>query len=93
LRGSTLCTGFAYPFTPGISNGVHQRNKCEMNLFHRAEIIFDKIIDYMLLSAAVIVVLMAVVVSEDVISRKFFGFTWVFLYEFITYALLKKFKP
>jgi TRAP-type C4-dicarboxylate transport system permease small subunit len=59
-----------------------------MNFFRRAEIIFDKIIDYMLLSAAVIVVLMAIVVSEDVISRKFFGFTWIFLYEFITYALL-----
>jgi TRAP-type C4-dicarboxylate transport system permease small subunit len=59
-----------------------------MKLLHKAGIIFDKIVDYMLLSAAVIVVLTAVVVSEDVISRKFFGFTWVLLYEIITYALL-----
>jgi TRAP-type C4-dicarboxylate transport system permease small subunit len=59
-----------------------------MNSFHKAEIIFDKIIDYMLLAAAVIVVMDAVVVSVDVILRKFLGFTWAPLYEIITYTLL-----
>ena len=59
-----------------------------MNFFHRVEIIFDKIIDTMLLAAAVIVVLDAVVVSVDVLLRKFIGFTWAPLYEIITYTLL-----
>jgi len=59
-----------------------------MNLFQRAEIIFDKIIDYMLLAAAVIVVLDAIVVSVDVLLRKFIGFTWPPLYEIITFTLL-----
>jgi TRAP-type C4-dicarboxylate transport system permease small subunit len=59
-----------------------------MNFFHRVEIIFDKIIDTMLLAAAVIVVLDAVFVSVDVLLRKFIGFTWAPLFEIITYTLL-----
>jgi TRAP-type C4-dicarboxylate transport system permease small subunit len=59
-----------------------------MSLFHRAEIIFDKIIDSMLLAAAVIVVLDAIAVSVDVLLRKFIGFTWAPLYEIITFTLL-----
>jgi C4-dicarboxylate transporter DctQ subunit len=59
-----------------------------MKALHRAEIIFDKIIDYMLMAAAAIVVLDALAVSTDVILRKVIGFTWAPLYEIITYSLL-----
>jgi TRAP-type C4-dicarboxylate transport system permease small subunit len=59
-----------------------------MKVLRKAEIIFDKIIDYMLMAAAVIVVLDALVVSADVILRKAIGFTWAPLYEIITYSLL-----
>ena len=54
----------------------------------KAEIIFDRIIDYMLMAAAVIIVLDALAVSVDVILRKVIGFTWSPLYEIITYSLL-----
>ncbi len=54
----------------------------------KAEIIFDKIIDFMLLTAAAIVVLDALAVSADVILRKALNFTWAPLYEIITYSLL-----
>lgn len=59
-----------------------------MKTLHKAEIIFDKIIDYMLMAAAAIVVLDALAVSADVILRKAIGFTWSPLYEIITYSLL-----
>src|SRR3972149_8418371 len=59
-----------------------------MKLLSQAGIIFDKIVDYMLLAAAVIVVLDAIAVSVDVLLRKFIGFTWPPLYEIITYTLL-----
>ena len=59
-----------------------------MKVLHKAEIIFDKIVDYMLMAAAVIVVLDALAVSADVILRKVIGFTWAPLYELITYSLL-----
>lgn len=59
-----------------------------MKTLRKAEIIFDKIIDYMLMAAAVIVVLDALAVSADVILRKAIGFTWAPLYEIITYSLL-----
>ncbi len=59
-----------------------------MKTLRKAEIIFDKIIDYMLMAAAVIVVLDALAVSADVILRKVIGFTWAPLYEIITYSLL-----
>src|SRR4030042_3832521 len=59
-----------------------------MKLLSQAGIIFDKIVDYMLLTAAVIVVLDAIVVSVDVLLRKFIGFTWAPLYEIITFTLL-----
>ena len=59
-----------------------------MKILRRAEIIFDKIIDTMLMAAAAIVVLDALVVSADVILRKAIGFTWAPLYEIITYSLL-----
>ena len=59
-----------------------------MKALHTAEIIFDKIIDYMLMLAAAIVVLDALAVSADVILRKAIGFTWAPLYEIITYSLL-----
>ncbi len=55
---------------------------------HKAEIIFDKIIDCMLMAAAAIVVIDALAVSTDVILRKVIGFTWAPLYEIITYSLL-----
>ena len=56
--------------------------------FRKAEIIFDKIIDYMLMAAAFIIVLDALAVSVDVILRKVIGFTWAPLYEIIEYSLL-----
>jgi len=59
-----------------------------MKVLRKAEIIFDKIINYMLMAAAVIVVLDALAVSADVILRKAIGFTWAPLYEIITYSLL-----
>ena len=59
-----------------------------MKALHRAEILFDKVIDYMLMAAAAIVVLDALAVSTDVILRKVIGFTWAPLYEIITYSLL-----
>ena len=59
-----------------------------MKLLYNAENIFDKIIDCMLMAAAVIVVLDALAVSTDVILRKVVGFTWAPLYEIITYSLL-----
>jgi C4-dicarboxylate transporter, DctQ subunit len=59
-----------------------------MKALRKAEIIFDKIIDYMLMAAAAIVVLDALAVSTDVILRKVIGFTWAPLYEIITYSLL-----
>jgi len=59
-----------------------------MKVLRKAEIIFDKIIDYMLMAAAAIVVLDALAVSADVILRKVIGFTWAPLYEIITYSFL-----
>ena len=59
-----------------------------MKVLRKAEIIFDKMIDYMLMGAAVIVVLDALAVSVDVIMRKAINFTWAPLYEIITYSLL-----
>jgi TRAP-type C4-dicarboxylate transport system permease small subunit len=59
-----------------------------MKTMQKAENIFDKIIDFMLTIAAVIVVLDALAVSMDVILRKVIGFTWAPLYEIITYSLL-----
>jgi len=59
-----------------------------MKTLQKAEFIFDKIIDYMLTAAAVIIVLDALAVSMDVILRKVIGFTWSPLYEIITYSLL-----
>lgn len=60
----------------------------DMKALRKAEIIFDKIIDLMLMAAAAIVVLDALAVSADVILRKAIGFTWAPLYEIITYSLL-----
>jgi TRAP-type C4-dicarboxylate transport system permease small subunit len=59
-----------------------------MKALRKAEIIFDKAVDYMLMAAAVIVVLDALAVSADVTLRKVIGFTWAPLYEIITYSLL-----
>ena len=59
-----------------------------MKVLRKAEIIFDRIIDLMLMAAAAIVVLDALAVSTDVILRKTIGFTWAPLYEIITYSLL-----
>jgi TRAP-type C4-dicarboxylate transport system permease small subunit len=59
-----------------------------MKALRKADIIFDKTIDYMLTLAAVIVVLDALAVAADVTLRKVIGFTWAPLYEIITYSLL-----
>jgi len=59
-----------------------------MKFWSKAERIFDKVVDYALLAAAVMVVMMAVVVSVDVILRKTINFTWSPLYEIIEYSLL-----
>ncbi len=59
-----------------------------MKALRKAEIIFDKTIDYMLMAAAAVVVLDALAVSADVILRKVIDFTWAPLYEIITYSLL-----
>jgi TRAP-type C4-dicarboxylate transport system permease small subunit len=59
-----------------------------MKILRRAGFVFDKAIDYMLLTAAVIIVLDAVVVSQDVLIRKFFDFTWAPLFELVTFTLL-----
>jgi TRAP-type C4-dicarboxylate transport system permease small subunit len=50
--------------------------------------IFDKVVDFMLLAAAIIIVFDAVAVSQDVIIRKFFDFTWSPLYEIMEFTLL-----
>ncbi|OGO43020.1 MAG: hypothetical protein A2137_06790 [Chloroflexi bacterium RBG_16_58_8] len=59
-----------------------------MKILHRAGIVFDKVIDYMLLFAAALVVVDAVAVSQDVIIRKIWNFTWSPLFEIITFTLL-----
>jgi C4-dicarboxylate transporter DctQ subunit len=59
-----------------------------MNFLKKAEKIYDKIVDYTLLAAAGIVVLDAVAVSQDVIIRKLFDFTWSPLFEIMTYSLV-----
>jgi TRAP-type C4-dicarboxylate transport system permease small subunit len=59
-----------------------------MKLIHRAGVIFDKIVNYMLTAAAVLIIIDAVAVSQDVLIRKFFDFTWAPLFELITFTLL-----
>jgi TRAP-type C4-dicarboxylate transport system permease small subunit len=59
-----------------------------MRFLHKAGVVFDKAVDYMLLAAAIVIVFDAVAVSQDVIIRKFTGFTWSPLFEIITYTLL-----
>jgi TRAP-type C4-dicarboxylate transport system permease small subunit len=59
-----------------------------MRFWSQAERVFDKVVDYMLLAAAVIVVGDAVVVSLDVILRKTVNYTWAPLYEIMEYTLL-----
>lgn len=59
-----------------------------MKILKKAEKIFDKIVNYMLLAAAVIIVFDAIAVSQDVIIRKFLDFTWPPLYEIMTYSLV-----
>jgi C4-dicarboxylate transporter DctQ subunit len=59
-----------------------------MNFLRRAGFVFDKAVDYMLLAAAVVIVFDALAVSQDVIIRKFFDFTWAPLFEIITFTLL-----
>jgi C4-dicarboxylate transporter, DctQ subunit len=49
---------------------------------------FDKVVDIMLLIAAIIIVFDAVAVSQDVIIRKIFDFTWPPLYEIMEFTLL-----
>ncbi|HUT67388.1 MAG TPA: TRAP transporter small permease [Dehalococcoidales bacterium] len=60
----------------------------DVKTLNRAGVIFDRSIDYMLLAAAIIIVIDAIVVSVDVILRKSFGITWNLLYEMITYTLV-----
>lgn len=57
-------------------------------MLKKAGKIFDKIVDYMLLAAAIIIIFDAIAVSQDVIIRKFFDFTWAPLYEIMTYSLV-----
>ncbi len=59
-----------------------------MKFLKKMERIFDKVVDYMLLASAAIIVLDAVAVSQDVIIRKIFDFTWPPLYEIMTYTLV-----
>jgi TRAP-type C4-dicarboxylate transport system permease small subunit len=59
-----------------------------MKFWRKAEYVFDKVVDYMFLAAAVIVVADAVIVSSDVILRKTVNFTWAPLYEIMEYSLL-----
>ena len=59
-----------------------------MEALRRAGVVFDKVIDYMLLTAAVLIIFDAVAVSQDVIIRKLFDFTWSPLFEIITFTLL-----
>lgn len=59
-----------------------------MKFMNKTGMIFDKIIDYAMLASAIMVVLLAVVVSEDVIVRKLFDFTWPPLFEIVEYTLL-----
>lgn len=59
-----------------------------MKLLKRAERVYDKAVDVMLLGAALLIILDALAVSQDVIIRKFFDFTWAPLYEIITYTLV-----
>ena len=59
-----------------------------MKFMNKVGSVFDKIIDYSMLASAIMVVLLAVVVSEDVIVRKLFDFTWPPLFEIVEYSLL-----
>jgi TRAP-type C4-dicarboxylate transport system permease small subunit len=59
-----------------------------MTFLQRAAAVYDKIVNLMLLFAAVIVVFDALAISQDVIIRKFFDFTWGPLYEIIVYTLV-----
>lgn len=59
-----------------------------MQTLKKSGFIFDKIVDYMLLASAVIIVFVAIAVSQDVMTRKFFGFTWNLLFEIISYTLV-----
>jgi C4-dicarboxylate transporter DctQ subunit len=59
-----------------------------MVFLHKAGVVFDRAIDYMLLGAAGVIVFDALAVSQDVIIRKFFDFTWAPLYEIITFTLV-----
>jgi TRAP-type mannitol/chloroaromatic compound transport system permease small subunit len=57
-------------------------------LLKRLGWIFDKVLDYTMLAAAILVVVMALAVSEETIVRKAFDFTWPPLYEIVEYLLL-----
>ena len=54
----------------------------------KATAVFDKILDYTMLGSAILVVVMALMVSEEVIVRKLFNFTWPPLFEIVEYILL-----
>jgi TRAP-type C4-dicarboxylate transport system permease small subunit len=59
-----------------------------MKMLQKADKIFDKIVDYMLLAAAIIIIFDAIAVSQDVIIRYFLDFTWAPLYEIMAYSLV-----
>ena len=57
-------------------------------VMEKAGWLFDKVLDYTMLGSAIIVVVMALAVSEEVIVRKIFNFTWPPLFEIVEYMLL-----
>ncbi len=59
-----------------------------MKFLNKLGWVFDKVLDYTMLAAAILVVLMALAVSEETIVRKAFDFTWPPLYEIVEYLLL-----
>jgi C4-dicarboxylate transporter, DctQ subunit len=59
-----------------------------MNFLRKAERVFDKVMDVMLLLSGAIVIVDMVLVAQDVIVRKAADFTWAPLYEILTYSLV-----
>jgi TRAP-type C4-dicarboxylate transport system permease small subunit len=60
----------------------------DMNFLKRAGLWFDKIIDALLIASGLIVFIQALWVSQDVIVRKIFGWTWAPSFEILAYSLV-----
>jgi TRAP-type C4-dicarboxylate transport system permease small subunit len=59
-----------------------------MRLLDKAGRVFDRIIDVMLLLAGVIVFIQTLWITQDVIIRKAFNFTWAPSFEILSFSIL-----